>query len=170
MTQEEVPVFRSDTPHLMTVAEAGGDAVSPPPSDGHEGSVRQINDSTLFAPLDEPRVLSETETPVVDADEAGLVSGSEAETHAAQTGQRSGDSEAAVSEALADEAIGLRRVSPELVARALEIRSDTEAIAGELQVLIQDLPALDPLLKEEPELTVSLAKPAKAGKAAKDSK
>jgi hypothetical protein len=136
MTQD-VPVFRSEAPHQVAVPESGADALSPSPVAGSGGPIRQIVDSKVFAPLDEPRQLAEIE---VLADDTAR------EHQTFDTGSDAATPDAAASpdsEPPAVRATRIRTLSPDLVERAREIQAETESISRVVDAVIDTLPDFD---------------------------
>jgi hypothetical protein len=136
MTQD-VPVFRSDAPHQVAVPDSGADALSPSPTAGPGGPPRQIVDSVVFAPLDEPRQLAEIEVLTDETEQA-------AHTHEAGTEPETLD-EVSVSkpEPPAVRARRIRRLSPDLLERARDIQAETESISTVVDAVIATLPGFD---------------------------
>ncbi len=143
-------VFRSEAPPVAAVAESGGaERALGGQSAEHTGEQRQFVDSTVFAPLDEPRQLSEIEEPP-DALEAAL-SQPPLDATVSQPGEStavpaelgSGPIEPALSEATEARARRIRKLSPELLVRAIEIREETVFIAAEIERVEVLLPGFD---------------------------
>lgn len=154
---DDVSVFRSEAPPLVgTQGAAGPEQISGPPR-AREGDLRQTSDSTLFAPLDEPPVLGGIDAPVNGAEVVAAEGGDAAIPLEADSPLPLIDGLPAAAAALEPEAVAererrIRKLSPELLLRAIEIHEETEQIAAEISRVEEIFPGLG--------ATASVAQPA----------
>lgn len=134
---QDIPVFRSDAPHQVAVPQSGANAVSPSPAAGPGGPLRQITDSKVFAPLDEPRQLSDIEIPPDDPLWMERASTADPEGPAVDPALPAEPEPPAV------RARRIRRLSRDLVERALDIRAETESISTVVDAVVASLPDFD---------------------------
>ena len=134
---DDVPVFRSDAPHQVTVPQEGGNALSPTGA-APTGPTRQLLDHTVFAPLDEPATIDPAEIP--QADEVDPSAAGDASVEREADGSRPIRSPEPEPEPEAERAIRIRRLSPETLQRANEIRDETADISEQLDLMIGSLP------------------------------
>lgn len=130
---DDVPVFRSDAPHQVTVPQEGGNALSPTGA-APTGPTRQLLDHTVFAPLDEPATIDPAEIPQADEVEPSAAGDASVQQEA------DGNSPIPAPEPEAERAIRIRRLSPETLQRANEIRDETADISEQLDLMIGSLP------------------------------
>lgn len=158
---DDMPVFRSEAPHQVAVPQAGGDAVSPP-IQHPDGETRQIVDRAVFAPLDEPRSVSELEltedalppelNDQVEASVEGGVGPEPSDSpELAEPGER-----------------GARRVSPELMARAAELRIEIDATSDAVDALIESFTDFTLSESESPDARAGQSALPATGAAAKE--
>lgn len=136
---EDVPIFRSDAPHQVAVPQVGGDAVSPQASQGEPGESRKIVDNLVFAPLDDPKSLSEIE--VASDPAAHSIPSAEATLGAiaAEPGLISSEPETAD-----DRARRIRRLSPDLLDRAEVLRAEIDVTAAIVDGVIASFADFNP--------------------------
>jgi hypothetical protein len=145
---DDIPVFRSDAPPLTATPDPVGEAAARAHPSGHGGALRQIVDSKVFAPLDEPRHLSEIEIPP-DAParpriQALIDDAARLRAEAASVETVPAPAPAPEPEPPQDRARRIRKLSAELIARALRIREETVSISGTVDQVIAALPDFDP--------------------------
>jgi hypothetical protein len=148
---DDIPVFRSDAPPLTANPGLDGDGAAKPHPAGHGGgALRQIVDSKVFAPLDEARELSNIE---ILPDSPGRPRPEAPTDEAARTRAEATPDEGPTApvplpapepEPPQVRARRIRKLSPELIARALAIREETVSISATVDQVIAALPDFDP--------------------------
>jgi hypothetical protein len=158
-------VFRSEAPPVAALAdESGGEAT---------GSAQP---ATAFAPLDEPPQLSEIDIPADTPGGAGSVTASEpaglepGQVPVALPDAADGSNVEASDETPEGRARLIRKLSPELLVRAIEIHEETEYIAAEIERVEVLLPGFDASASPAPEASGVLPSEPSSKASTKESK